>query len=90
MIENVSFTMDGWNEYTAWQTEDKRVIKKINALIKDISRNGNVGIGHPEPLKHELQGYWSRAIDEKNRLTYKILDNGHVLIAHCNGHYGDK
>jgi len=90
MIDNVSFTLDGWDEYTEWQNEDKRTIKKINTLIKDIIRNGNTGIGHPEPLKHELQGYWSREIDEKNRLMYKILDNGNVLIAHCKGHYFDK
>ena len=90
MTDNVSFTLDGWDEYTAWQSEDKRIIKKINQLIKDIIRNGNTGIGHPEPLKHELSGYWSREIDEKNRLTYKILDNGNVLIAHCKGHYKDK
>ena len=70
--------------------EYKRIIKKINQLIKDIIRNGNTGIGHPEPLKHELSGYWSREIDEKNRLVYKILDNGNVLIAHCKGHYKDK
>ena len=90
MIENLSFTLDGWDEYTAWQTQDRRVLKKINQLIRDILRNGHEGIGHPEPLKENLTGYWSRTIDEKNRLTYKILDDGKVLIAHCNGHYGDK
>lgn len=90
MIDNLSFTLDGWDEYTAWQTEDKRTLKKINQLIKDTIRNGNTGIGNPEPLKHELSGYWSRTIDEKNRLVYKILDDGKILIAHCNGHYGDK
>ena len=90
MIDNVCFTLNGWDEYTAWQTEDKRTIKKINNLVKDIIRNGNTGIGHPELLKGDLSGYWSREIDEKNRLTYKILENGNVLIAHCKGHYGDK
>lgn len=90
MNDNLSFTLDGWDEYTTWQTEDKRTLKKINQLIKDIIRNGNTGIGNPEPLKHELSGYWSRTIDEKNRLVYKILDDGKILIAHCNGHYGDK
>jgi len=90
MIDNLSFTLDGWEEYTAWQTEDKRTLKKINMLIHDIMRNGHKGIGHPEPLKGNLSGYWSREIDEKNRLTYKILDNGNILIAHCNGHYFDK
>ena len=89
-MDKISFTLDGWDEYTAWQTEDKRTLKKINQLIIDIIRNGNNGIGHPEPLKGNLSGYWSREIDEKNRITYKILDNGKVLIAHCNGHYSDK
>ncbi|MDR1204614.1 MAG: Txe/YoeB family addiction module toxin [Peptococcaceae bacterium] len=89
MIENVSFTLDGWEEYTAWQTEDKRTIKKINKLIRDIIRNGNDGIGHPEPLKGNLSGYWSREIDEKNRLTYKLLDDGKILIVHCSGHHSD-
>jgi toxin YoeB len=59
-------------------------------MIKDIVRNGNVGIGHPEPLTGNLSGFWSREIDEKNRLIYKIYDDGRVLIAHCNGHYADK
>ncbi len=89
-IEKLSFTLDGWNEYTAWQIEDKRTLRKINALNKDIMRHPYEGIGHPEPLKDNLSGYWSRTIDQKNRLTYKILDNGKVLVAHCNGHYGDK
>ena len=90
MIDSVSFTLDGWDEYTEWQNEDKRIIKKINTLVKDIIRNGNTGVGHPEPLKGDLSGYWSREIDVKNRLIYKLLENGNVLIAHCKGHYGDK
>ena len=88
--DKLSFTLDGWDEYTAWQTEDKRTLKKINTLITDILRNGNEGIGHPEPLSGNLSGYWSREIDEKNRLIYKILVNGKVLVTHCNGHYDDK
>jgi toxin YoeB len=87
--DRVSFTLDGWEEYTAWQTEDKRVIKKINNLVRDIIRNGNEGIGHPEPLRGNLSGYWSREIDEKNRLVYMPTDDGKILIVHCNGHYGD-
>ena len=90
MIDNVSFTLDGWDEYTSWQAEDKRTIKKINELIKDIVRNGHAGIGHPEPLKHGLEGYWSREIDEKNRLTYRILESGKIEIIHCKNHYQDK
>jgi len=90
MIENVGFSLQGFNEYTEWQTEDKRTLKKINQLIKDIIRNGNEGIGHPEPLKGNLTGYWSREIDEKNRLVYKILNGGSVEIYQCKGHYNDK
>ena len=86
----IDFTLDGWDEYTAWQAEDKKTLKKINQLIGDIIRNGNEGIGHPEALKSNLTGYWSRTVDEKNRLVYKILENGNILIAHCSGHYSDK
>ena len=90
MIDNVGFSLRGFNEYTEWQTEDKRTLKKINQLIRDIIRNGNEGIGHPEPLKGNLAGYWSREIDEKNRLVYQILDGGRVEIYQCKGHYNDK
>jgi len=90
MIKSLNFTMDGWDEYTAWQNEDKKTLKKINKLIDDIAREPFDGIGHPEPLKENLTGYWSREIDNKNRLIYKVLENGNILIAHCNGHYGDK
>jgi len=90
MIENVGFSLRGFNEYAEWQGEDKRTLKKINQLIRDIVRNGNEGIGHPEPLKGNLAGYWSREIDEKNRLVYQILDGGRVEIYQCKGHYNDK
>ena len=90
MISNISFTLDGWSEYTSWQSENKQKLKKINELIKDIVRNGHDGIGHPEPLKYELDGYWSRKIDEKNRLVYRILDDEKIEIIHCMGHYQDK
>ena len=89
MIDNVSFTINGLEDYIYWQTEDRRTLKKINQLIKDIIRNGYSGIGHPEPLKGNLSGYWSREIDE-NRLLYRILANNHVEIIQCKGHYGDK
>jgi len=90
MIENVGFSMDGLQDYIYWQTEDKRTLKKINSLISDIIRNGNTGIGHPELLKGDLSGKWSREIDEKNRLIYRILNNERVVIYQCRGHYSDK
>jgi len=76
--------------YTSWQTKDKRAYKKINALIADIIRNGHNGIGHPEPLKGDLTGYWSRETDKKNRLVYRIFDDDKIEIIHCGGHYDDK
>jgi len=90
MIENVGFSMDGLQDYIYWQTEDKRTLKKINSLISDIIRNGNTGIGHPELLKGDLSGKWSREIDEKNRLIYRILNDERVVIYQCRGHYSDK
>ena len=73
-------------QYEELQEKDKRLIKKINILIKDIKRNGNEGIGKPEPLQHELSGYWSRRIDDKNRLVYKISDTQITIVA-CANHY---
>ena len=75
-----------WEEYVEWQTIDRKIVKKINELIKDIQRNGNEGIGKPEPLQHELSGYWSRRIDDKNRLVYKISDTQITIVA-CANHY---
>ena len=90
MIDNVSFTMDGLEDYIYWQTQERRTIKKINRLIEDIVRNGYKGIGNPEPLKYDLQGKWSREIDEKNRIVYRILEDDRVEIYQCRGHYNDK
>ena len=80
------FSDDAWADYTYWLTQDKKTLKKINQLLADIERNGNDGIGHPEPLKENLSGYWSRTIDEKNRLVYKIED-GLIKIIQCKNHY---
>jgi len=77
-----------WDEYVEWQTEDKRSLKRINALLKDIDRHPFTGIGKPEPLKDNWQGYWSRRIDEVNRIVYKI-ENNQIIIAQCGGHYDD-
>lgn len=75
-----------WEEYVGWQRDDKRILKRINDLLKDITRNGNEGIGKPEPLKHGFSGYWFRRITEEHRLIYRIAGD-EVRIAQCRYHY---
>lgn len=82
------WTDDAWSEYLYWQEHDKKTLKRINALIKDIERNGPAqGIGKPERLKY--QSSWSRRIDDTNRLTYRTDSNGFLHILSCKGHYED-
>lgn len=78
---------NAWDDYVWWQMHDRRVQKRINALLKDITRNGNHGIGKPEPLKYDFAGYWSRRITDEHRLVYKI-DGDEIRIAACRYHYG--
>ena len=81
---------EAWKDYIYWQAQDRKTIKRINQLIKDIERNGCMeGIGKPEPLTGDLQGEYSRRINDKDRLVYH-MENGRIYIAHCKGHYGDK
>lgn len=78
-----------WEEYLYWQVQDKKTLKRINALVQDIERNGaSEGIGKPEPLKSDLSGYFSRRIDDANRLVYAVKD-GVLEIVACKSHYGD-
>ena len=77
---------EAWNDYLYWQTEDKKTLKRINLLIKDVERNPYIGIGKPEALKGDLSGFWSRRIDEKNRLVYRINDKV-IEILSCRKHY---
>ena len=77
-----------WDDYVEWLRIDKNSVNRINTLLKDIERNGNKGIGRPEPLKHDLNGFWSRQIDEKHRLVYRI-ERGQIEIAQCKGHYDE-
>jgi toxin YoeB len=77
-----------WEEYIEWQSTDKKSLRRINQLIKDIERNPFTGIGKPEPLKGSLQGYWSRRIDEVNRIVYKV-ETDMIVIVQCGGHYND-
>jgi len=78
---------NAWADYVWWQTEDRRVLRRINALIKDIERNGNGGIGNPEPLRHGFRGYWSRRITDEHRLIHRI-DHNEIRVAACRCHYG--
>lgn len=77
-----------WEDYVWWQTQDRRMLKRINALLRDVQRNGNEGIGKPEPLRYNLAGYWSRRISDEHRLVYKIVDD-EIRIAGCRYHYGE-
>lgn len=83
---NKVFSDISWEHYLFWQTEDKKILKKINELIKGIDKNGNSGIGKPEPLKYELSGLWSRRITDEHRLIYNI-DEENIYIFSCKGHY---
>jgi toxin YoeB len=80
------FAEHAWEDYLYWQRTDKKLLKRINTLIKDIQREPFDGIGKPEPLKHALSGYWSRRINDEHRIVYKI-DNESVLIAQLRYHY---
>lgn len=80
---------EAWDDYVSWQREDKKTLKRINALVNDIERgNGFDGIGKPEPLRGNLSGFWSRRIDDANRLVYRVKD-GVLEIVSCKGHYDD-
>jgi toxin YoeB len=78
---------NAWDDYVWWQSQDRKVLKRIDQLIKDIERNGNEGIGKPEALKHGFQGYWSRRITDEQRLVCKIIDQ-EIRVAACRYHYG--
>ena len=75
-----SWDDDAWSDYLYWQTQDKKTLKRINDLLKDIDRNGYTGTGKPEPLIGNLKGYWSRRIDDCNRIVYRIKNNRIEII----------
>ena len=85
---NKKFTENGWKDYTYWENEDRKTLKRINRLLEDIDRNGNTGIGKPEPLVGDLAGFWSRRINEKDRLVYRISGND-IEVLSCRFHYGE-
>ena len=82
----LTFSENAWGDYVYWQKIDKKIVKKINELIKDIQRSPFNGIGKPEPLKYDLAGYWSRRIDREHRLVYQVIEN-ELLIYTCRFHY---
>ncbi len=82
----LTWSLNAWEDYLYWQQIDKKLLKRINKLIKDIMRNPFDGIGDPEPLKHSWSGYWSRRINREHRLVYKI-EGSTVIIAQCRYHY---
>jgi toxin YoeB len=84
-----SWSDEAWEDFESWIAQDKKTFKKILKLINSIDRHGYNGIGHPEPLKHELSGYWSVEIDEKNRIVFRIKNNA-IEFIQCGSHYRDK
>ena len=83
------WTDKAWNDYVYWQSQNKKILMRINQLLKDIERNCYDGIGKPESLRGDLSGWWSRRIDDTNRLIYRI-ENRKIIISHCRTHYGDR
>lgn len=82
----LSWTEHAWEDYLYWQSADKKILKRINALITAISRDPFVGIGDPEPLRHNWSGYWSRRIDKEHRLVYNVTSDA-IVIVQCRYHY---
>jgi len=89
MDKTLSFMPEAWEDYLYWQTQDKKTLRRVNQLLKDIIRDSFSGIGKPEPLKNDTGGYWSRRIDETNRIVYKVTAEAIIIIA-CRHHYSDK
>ena len=87
-MSKISFSEHAWQDYLYWQGQDKKVLKRINLLLQDIERNRYVGIGKPEALRGELSGFWSRRIDEVNRLVYRVSGE-FIEVIQCKGHYDD-
>ena len=82
----IIFSQNSWEDYISWQSVDKKMLKKINELIKDIQKTPYTGFGKPEPLKYDLTGFWSRRIDREHRLVYQV-NGDEILIYGCRYHY---
>jgi toxin YoeB len=87
-MNNLTFSPVAWDEYLYWQMQDKKTLRRINQLLKDVQRSSFDGLGKPEPLKY-CDGYWSRRIDDKNRLVYAVSPENDIAIISCKGHYED-
>ena len=88
-MSRITFSEDAWEEYLYWQKQDRKTLKKINELLKEIQRTPFEGIGAPEGLRGDLSGKWSRRINQKDRLVYEISEDM-ILVIQCKGHYGDQ
>ena len=86
MTRQLAWTDESWTDYVYWQSQDKKTLKRINKLINDTKRSPFEGIGKPEPLKENLSGFWSRRVDETNRLVYAVSDS-YLTIISCRYHY---
>ena len=86
MTRLLAWTQDAWADYVYWQGQNKKTLKRINKLITDTTRSPFEGIGKPEPLKENLSGFWSRRVDESNRLVYAVNDS-HITVISCRYHY---
>ena len=87
MSKMLAWTDEAWQDYIYWQTQDKKTLKRINKILDDIKRDDPFkGIGKPEPLKENLSGFWSRRVDDTNRLVY-VVDEEHITVISCRYHY---
>ncbi len=85
-MKRIIFSKNAWEDYVSWLKDDRKMLKKINELIRDIERSPFEGTGKPEPLKYDLAGLWSRRIDREHRLVYQVKDND-ILVYSCRFHY---
>lgn len=86
MTSRIAWSLEAWSDYEYWQTQDKKTLKRINQLIRDCLRTPFEGIGKPEPLRHDKSGFWSRRIDEKHRLVYRLHES-ELQVVSCRYHY---
>ncbi|MCC5657650.1 Txe/YoeB family addiction module toxin [Nostoc sp. XA010] len=87
-MKNITFALEAFEQFNDWAAQDKKIHRKIITLINDIVRQPFIGLGKPEPLKHELSGYWSRRITDEHRLVYEVTET-EIIILSCRFHYDD-